>query len=123
MGMKDLESYVADPSTEGSQYTARGHTFTVSGADNFSYTDPVDGSRATKQGIRIMFTDGSRIVFRLSGTGSSGATVRMYVDSYCNKPEQILLSAQEMLKPAVEVGLQISQLRELTGRQEPTVIT
>merc|ERR1719414_2028659 len=121
--MKDLESYVADPSTEGSQYTARGHTFTVSGADNFSYTDPVDGSRATKQGIRIMFTDGSRIVFRLSGTGSSGATVRMYVDSYCNDPDKLLLSAQEMLQPAVEVGLQISRLCERTGRQEPTVIT
>merc|ERR1712226_1831471 len=121
MGMEDLESLVADPGTVGRQYEARGQTFTVSGADNFSYTDPVDGSQATKQGIRIMFSDGSRLVFRLSGTGSSGATVRMYVDSYCNDPDKILLSAQEMLKPAVEVGLQISRLCERTGRQEPTV--
>jgi len=121
--MNNLETLVADPSLLGRQYSALGQTFTVSTADNFSYVDPVDGSKAAKQGIRVLFTDGSRIVFRLSGTGSSGATVRMYVDSYCNKPDQILLSAQEMLKPAVEVGLQISQLRELTGRQEPTVIT
>jgi len=121
--MNNLEALVADPSMLGRQYSALGQTFTVATADNFSYVDPVDGSKAAKQGIRVLFTDGSRIVFRLSGTGSSGATVRMYVDSYCNNPEQILLSAQEMLKPAVEVGLQISQLRELTGRQEPTVIT
>ena len=100
-----------------------GSTFVVSGADNFSYVDPIDGSKASKQGIRIMFSDGSRLVFRLSGTGSSGATVRMYVDSYCNDPAKMLKSAQEMLKPAVEVGLVISQLRELAGRQEPTVIT
>jgi len=121
--MNNLETLVADPSMLGRQYSALGQTFTVATADNFSYVDPVDGSKAAKQGIRVLFTDGSRIVFRLSGTGSSGATVRMYVDSYCNKPDQILLSAQEMLKPAVEVGLQMSQLRELTGRQEPTVIT
>jgi len=121
--MENLEKYISDPGTVGKKYSALGSTFTVSGADNFSYTDPVDGSKATKQGIRIMFSDGSRLVFRLSGTGSSGATVRMYVDSYCSDPDKLTLSAQEMLKPAVEVGLQISQLRELTGRQEPTVIT
>jgi len=121
--MENLEKFVADPSNIGKTYTALGTTFTVSGADNFSYTDPVDGSKASKQGIRIMFSDGSRLVFRLSGTGSSGATVRMYVDSYCSETDKLTLSAQEMLKPAVEVGLEISQLRELTGRQEPTVIT
>jgi len=121
--MTNLETLVADPTIIGRQYSALGQTFTVGTADNFSYVDPVDGSKAAKQGIRVLFTDGSRLVFRLSGTGSSGATVRMYVDSYCNNPDQLNLSAQEMLKPAVEVGLQISQLRELTGRQEPTVIT
>jgi len=121
--MTNLEALVADPTMIGRQYSAHGQTFTVGTADNFSYVDPVDGSKAAKQGIRVLFTDGSRLVFRLSGTGSSGATVRMYVDSYCNNPDQLNLSAQEMLKPAVEVGLQISQLRELTGRQEPTVIT
>jgi len=121
--MANLQSYVDDSSNIGKEYSALGSSFTVSGADNFSYNDPIDGSKASKQGIRIMFSDGSRLVFRLSGTGSSGATVRMYVDSYCNDPAKMLKSAQEMLKPAVEVGLIISQLRELTGRQEPTVIT
>jgi len=121
--MDNLQNYVDDSSNIGKEYSAMGSTFTVSGADNFSYIDPIDGSKASNQGIRIMFSDGSRLVFRLSGTGSSGATVRMYVDSYCNDPDKMLKSAQEMLKPAVEVGLIISQLRELTGRQEPTVIT
>jgi len=121
--MARLEGWAAAPSTPGTTYQAHGQAFTVQMADNFSYTDPVDGSRASRQGIRILFTDGSRLVFRLSGTGSSGATVRMYVDSYCDEPTKLLLSAQEMLRPAVEVGLQISQLRELTGRQEPTVVT
>ena len=121
--MANLQTYVDDKANIGNEYSAMGSTFTVSGADNFSYVDPIDGSKANKQGIRIMFSDGSRLVFRLSGTGSSGATVRMYVDSYCNDPAKMLKSAQEMLKPAVEVGLIISQLRELTGRQEPTVIT
>ena len=59
----------------------------------------------------------------VSGTGSSGATVRMYVDSYCSDEAKVSRSAQEMLAPVVKLGLQISQLRELTGRQEPTVIT
>eukprot|EP00088_Acartia_fossae_P013844 TRINITY_DN17318_c0_g1_i1.p1 TRINITY_DN17318_c0_g1~~TRINITY_DN17318_c0_g1_i1.p1 ORF type:complete len:563 (-),score=106.87 TRINITY_DN17318_c0_g1_i1:601-2289(-) len=121
--MEDLQKYVEDAKSIGKVYTALGKSFTVSACDNFSYTDPVDGSKASKQGIRIMFSDGSRIVFRLSGTGSSGATVRMYVDSYENDPARLFGSAQEMLKPCVEVGLEISQLRELTGRQEPTVIT
>jgi len=121
--MNQLEEWVASPGAVGSQWEAEGSSFTVSIADNFSYLDPVDGSRAAKQGIRVIFTDGSRIVFRLSGTGSSGATVRMYVDSYCNSGEDLLASAQQMLKPAIEVGLMISQLRELTGRKEPTVVT
>jgi len=121
--MKNLEVLVNDPKTVGKEYTALGKTYVVEACDNFSYTDPVDGSKASKQGIRIMFTDGSRLVFRLSGTGSSGATVRMYVDSYENDSSKLFASAQEMLGPCVEVGLQISQLRELTGRQQPTVIT
>merc|ERR1719348_37489 len=121
--MDNLQRLVDDAATVGKSYTALGVTFTVEKADNFSYVDPVDGSKATKQGIRVIFTDGSRVVFRLSGTGSSGATVRMYVDSFCSDKARLLESAQEMLKPAVEVGLQLSQLRELTGRQQPTVIT
>jgi len=121
--MQNLEAYVASAESVGKEYSALGKTYTVSACDNFSYVDPVDGSSAVKQGIRIMFTDGSRLVFRLSGTGSSGATVRMYVDSYETDPAKLFGSAQEMLGPCVEVGLVISQLRELTGRLQPTVIT
>ena len=75
------------------------------------------------QGVRIIFEDGSRIIFRLSGTGSAGATIRMYIDSYESDKDKQLLDAQQMLKPLVNIALGISQLRELTGRQEPTVIT
>ena len=75
------------------------------------------------QGVRIIFADGSRIIFRLSGTGSAGATIRMYIDSYEALKSKQQLDAQLMLKPLVDIALGISQLRELTGRQEPTVIT
>jgi len=121
--MKNLEEYVSNGDNIGKEYTALGKTYKVSLCDNFSYKDPIDGSVASNQGIRIMFSDGSRLVFRLSGTGSSGATVRLYVDSYEKDASKIFGSAQEMLAPCVQVGLQISKLPELTGRDAPTVIT
>jgi len=121
--MEYLQLFVDTKENIGKEYTVNDTKYTISAADNFSYTDPIDGSRASKQGIRIMFADGSRLVFRLSGTGSSGATVRMYVDSYCSDETKVSRSAGEMLAPVVQLGLEISQLRELTGRQEPTVIT
>jgi phosphoglucomutase len=68
--------------------------YTVELMDDFCYTDPVDGSYTEKQGIRIVFTDGSRIVFRLSGTGARGATVRLYADSYENDPSTYTKDAQ-----------------------------
>ncbi|CAF3925841.1 unnamed protein product [Adineta steineri] len=97
--------------------------YTVKLMDDFNYTDPVDGSYTEKQGIRIIFTDGSRLVFRLSGTGSRGATVRLYADSYENDPSTYNKDAQEMLKPLVSLALEIAQLKEFTGRDKPTVIT
>lgn len=121
--ISDLESYIADPASIGKTYSHGGKAFKVAKADNFEYTDPIDHSVSKKQGIRIIFEDGSRIVYRLSGTGSAGATIRMYVDSYESDKDKILGDAQEMLKPLVEIALQISQLRELTGRKEPNVIT
>ena len=72
-------------------------------ADNFAYTDPVDGSKASKQGVRLLMADGSRVVFRLSGTGSSGATVRMYVDTFVDDPKRLNLPAKELLAPLIEV--------------------
>ncbi|XP_028548099.1 phosphoglucomutase, chloroplastic [Dendrobium catenatum] len=92
-------------------------------ADDFSYTDPVDGSVASKQGIRFVFTDGSRIIFRLSGTGSAGATIRLYVEQFEPDVSKQDMDAQEALKSLIDLALSISKLREFTGREKPTVIT
>ncbi|XP_046399771.1 phosphoglucomutase [Ischnura elegans] len=123
--MAELEAKVTDPSFVGKELTSPvdGKKYKVKTGDNFSYTDPIDKSVATKQGIRVIFEDGSRVIYRLSGTGSSGATVRLYVDSYESDLSKHNLSAQVMLKPLVEIALELSSLRQFTGRQEPTVIT
>jgi len=91
--------------------------------DNFRYEDPVDGSISEKQGVRVVFEDGARIVFRVSGTSSSGATIRMYIESSCDDASRISEETQDYLRPLIQFGLSISQLREKCGRQEPTVIT
>lgn len=80
--MTTMDKVITDPGFVGRDFSYGGKSYKVKVADNFSYTDPVDKSVATKQGWRIVFEDGSRIVMRLSGTGSSGATVRLYFDSY-----------------------------------------
>jgi len=92
-------------------------------AENFSYKDPVDGSVATNQGILFVFEDGSRIIFRLSGTGSAGATIRMYIEKYEGDASQHHLDAQVALKPFIDLALKTSKLQEFTGRNKPTVIT
>lgn len=97
--------------------------FEVDYADDFEYTDPIDGSKAAKQGLRFVFTDGSRIIFRLSGTGSAGATIRMYIEQYTNDPAKITLDAAEALGPIIQAALELSKLQEFTGRDKPTVIT
>ncbi|KAG4074613.1 hypothetical protein HA402_004484 [Bradysia odoriphaga] len=119
--MDKMEKTITDPSFTGKEFSFGGKTYKVKVADNFSYTDPVDKSVSTKQGLRIVFDDGSRIVMRLSGTGSSGATVRLYIDSY--EKENVLGLASEMLEPLIQIALQISELPKFTGRSAPTVIT
>lgn len=119
--MDTLEKKITDPSFVGKEFSSGGKTYKVRLGDNFSYNDPIDKSVATKQGLRIVFEDGSRIVFRLSGTGSSGATIRLYIDSY--EKDNILGSASEMLKPIIDIALEISELPKFTGRAAPTVIT
>jgi len=91
--------------------------------DDFSYTDPVDGSISTGQGVRILFTDGSRIVFRLSGTGTEGATLRIYLEAFEPDVAKHHLDAQEALAKLIGIALKVSELRERTGREQPTVIT
>ncbi|XP_021909718.1 phosphoglucomutase, cytoplasmic [Carica papaya] len=95
----------------------------VAAADEFEYKDPVDGSVSKHQGIRYLFEDGSRLVFRLSGTGSEGATIRLYIEQYEKDPSKTGRDSQEALAPLVEVALQLSKMQEFTGRSAPTVIT
>ena len=97
--------------------------YTVKTCDDFSYTDPIDGSVSTAQGIRILFTDGSRIVFRLSGTGTDGATLRIYLEAYEPYPSNHHLDAQQALAELIGIAMQLSELKERTGRDTPTVIT
>ena len=92
-------------------------------ADDFTYTDPVDGSVSEHQGIRIILASGSRIIFRLSGTGTVGATLRIYLERYEPDPGKQDLDPQEALAPLIAAALEISELRARTGRDAPTVIT
>ena len=98
-------------------------SLTVSYSDDFSYTDPVDQSVSDHQGIRIGFANGSRIVFRLSGTGTSGATLRIYYESYETNPDKMNQDTQQALKDLIKLSVDISELESLTGRTEATVIT
>ena len=94
---------------------------TVEKADEFSYTDPVDGSVSERQGIRIFFTDGSRIVFRLSGTGTVGATLRVYFDRY--EKDRLDMPVQEALGELIAIASEVADIAGFTGMTEPTVVT
>ena len=95
----------------------------VASADDFAYRDPVDGSVSEGQGIRLLFDGGARAVFRLSGTGTEGATLRVYLEGYEPDPARQDRDPQEALAPLVRAALALSELRERTGRDRPTVIT
>jgi phosphoglucomutase len=115
--MSTLRDIIADPSK--GDYGS----FKLDVADDYEYTDPINGEKASNQGIRFVFTDGSRFVFRLSGTGSSGATIRMYVEQYSDDESTYGKDAQDVLKTIIDTALRVSKLPELTGRDKPTVIT
>uniref|UniRef100_A0A9J8CDP5 Phosphoglucomutase 1 n=1 Tax=Cyprinus carpio carpio TaxID=630221 RepID=A0A9J8CDP5_CYPCA len=121
--IEHLQTTMFDKAFVGQKFSSGDKTYQVDKADNFEYTDPVDGSVSKGQGLRIIFSDGSRIIFRLSGTGSAGATIRLYIDSYEKDPQKIYQDPQVMLAPLVDIALRISQLQEKTGRTAPTVIT
>ena len=97
--------------------------YEVAFSDDFAYTDPVDGSISEHQGIRIGFTDGSRIVFRLSGTGTEGATLRVYLERYEANPDKQGLDAQDALSELIRIAEEVARIKHHTGRQAPTVIT
>ena len=92
-------------------------------ADDFSYHDPVDGSVSSNQGIRVRFEGGSRVVFRLSGTGTSGATVRVYIERYEPDPALHGQDTQQALAPLIAAAEALAGIARHTGRERPTVIT
>eukprot|EP01116_Phalansterium_solitarium_P023106 TRINITY_DN7926_c0_g1_i2.p1 TRINITY_DN7926_c0_g1~~TRINITY_DN7926_c0_g1_i2.p1 ORF type:complete len:565 (+),score=240.23 TRINITY_DN7926_c0_g1_i2:103-1797(+) len=117
--MAHLNTVISDPAVKGRKVG----NYEIASADDFEYTDPIDGSVSKNQGIRFVFTDGSRLVFRLSGTGSSGATIRVYIDMYEPHTARHDRDTQDALKEFIAIGHEISQLRAFTGRNAPTVIT
>jgi phosphoglucomutase len=98
-------------------------SFAVKLCDDFSYTDPIDGSQSTGQGLRIIFEDGSRIVFRLSGTGTEGATLRLYLEAFESDTAHQRGDAQLLLADLIAIADEISGLKARSGRDRPTVIT
>ena len=115
--MDQLEAQL--PKLIGSQLHGR----EVSYADNFSYTDPIDNSVSSHQGLRIGFSDGARLVFRLSGTGTQGATIRVYLESYEADISKQHLPSEEALSELVAIAIEVSQIEAITGRKAPDVIT
>ena len=95
----------------------------VKSADDFAYTDPTDQSVSRNQGIRILFADGSRIVFRLSGTGTEGATLRVYIERYVDRSGNLGMETSEALAPLVRAAQEIADITGFTGMDRPSVIT
>ena len=93
----------------------------VETADDFAYHDPVDGSDSAHQGIRVLFADGSRIVYRLSGTGTAGATLRVYIERF--EGERLALETGEALRDLIALSRSLADIAGHTGRTEPSVIT
>lgn len=96
---------------------------TIERADDFAYDDPVDGSVTTRQGVRVFFDDGSRIVYRLSGTGTAGATLRVYLEHFEPDPARHDLDPQDALAGLIEIARTLPDIEGRTGRRAPDVIT
>ncbi|MEJ1410940.1 MAG: alpha-D-glucose phosphate-specific phosphoglucomutase, partial [Candidatus Sedimenticola sp. (ex Thyasira tokunagai)] len=97
--------------------------YTISYADNFSYIDPIDESISSNQGIRIGFTNGARIIFRLSGTGTVGATLRVYIEAYEADQERHGLETTKVLQPLVKLAEHLAEISSRIRREKPDVIT
>lgn len=95
----------------------------VTAADDFAYHDPVDGSNADHQGLRILFSDGSRIVYRLSGTGTAGATLRVYMERFEANQQAQGLETQQALASLIQASRDLAEINHYTGRDQPSVIT
>ncbi|WP_374308138.1 alpha-D-glucose phosphate-specific phosphoglucomutase [Methylocella sp.] len=104
----------------------KGETFgalRIAGADDFAYHDPVDGSDSARQGIRVHFEDGGRIVYRLSGTGTAGATLRVYIERYEPDPARQQMTTQEALADLARLSQELAGIARFTGRKAPSVVT
>jgi len=124
--VKELMSESNDNQLEEKLTELPGMTFNgmqIESADNFSYNDPVDGSKSLSQGIRIFFSSGERLVLRLSGTGTEGATLRVYLDCFENDTSLIEQDTQEALAPLIMAANELAGIQQFTGRKAPDVIT
>ena len=99
------------------------HRLKVASADDFEYLDPVDGSVSKNQGVRILFEGGSRVVFRLSGTGTSGATLRVYLERYEPETGDLNLAVSDALAPIILAAEDLAQIKVRSGRNAPDVVT
>ena len=115
--MADLRASLA--SLPGRSFGAH----TVDRADDFAYTDPVDGSQSSAQGVRIFFTDGSRIVYRLSGTGTEGATLRVYLEKFEADATKYLADTQAVLRSLIDAATNIGNMVDYVGHSGPDVVT
>ncbi|MDI1295884.1 MAG: alpha-D-glucose phosphate-specific phosphoglucomutase, partial [bacterium] len=96
---------------------------TIATADDFAYTDPTDQSVSRNQGVRLLFSDGSRVVFRLSGTGTEGATLRVYIERYVGTDGDLGLATGDALAPLVAAAQELADIRGYSGMDGPSVIT
>ncbi|KAM9508265.1 phosphoglucomutase-like protein 5 [Guaruba guarouba] len=121
--MRDLEALITDKSFSHQQFAVGNNIYSVERTDSFEYVDPVDGTVTKRQGLRIIFSDASRLIFRMSASSHVRATLRIYAESYEKDPSQHNKEPQAVLSPLIAIALKISQIHERTGRKGPTVIT
>ncbi|KAM6302932.1 phosphoglucomutase-like protein 5 [Podargus strigoides] len=121
--MRDLEALITDKSFSHQQFSVGNNIYSVERTDSFEYIDPVDGTVTKRQGLRIIFSDASRLIFRMSASSHVRATLRIYAESYEKDPSQHNNEPQAVLGPLIAIALKISQIHERTGRKGPTVIT
>jgi phosphoglucomutase len=107
------------PSLPGQSFAGR----LIHAADDFGYVDPVDGSVSQGQGLRVLLEDGSRVVLRLSGTGTQGATLRVYLESYVPSTGDLNQDPQVALGEMIRAIDALAEIRQRTGMEQPTVIT
>ncbi|KHJ44447.1 putative phosphoglucomutase [Trichuris suis] len=117
--MSKLEQTITNASFAGRSFTGENRTFTVSKADNFTYVNPINGA----VGLRICFTDNSRLIFRLFDMSSTMATVCIYADYYESDRQRQQLSASVLSKPLIDIAFDLSEIKKFVGCSEPTVVT